>query len=156
VDAAPNQSASLIAKNEDLGDDAITPHEDTFSAAPAVPNFEKPSQPQSQAQPSQSASLTVENQAPSKESKTPHEAIGSAASVPQPEKWSSEAIAARSKARPWRMEKIKTAEVLKQNPGFDFLLECWQDDPALQIVIKKLLAKFPQWKITIVEGMLRR
>ncbi|MFN6565796.1 hypothetical protein [Dendronalium sp. ChiSLP03b] len=36
--------------------------------------------------------------------------------------------------------------------GFDFLLECWQDDPALQIVIKKLLAKFPQWGIACVDG----
>ncbi len=31
--------------------------------------------------------------------------------------------------------------------------ECW-DDPALQIVIKKLLAKFPQWGIAIVDGVL--
>ncbi|WP_242055838.1 hypothetical protein [Nostoc flagelliforme] len=29
-----------------------------------------------------------------------------------------------------------------QNPGFDFLLSCWNDDPALVIAIKKLLAKF--------------
>ncbi|MEH1868854.1 MAG: hypothetical protein V7K69_28205 [Nostoc sp.] len=41
-----------------------------------------------------------------------------------------------------------------QNPGFDFLQECWNDDPALQIVIKKLLVKFPQWGIAIVDGVL--
>ncbi|MEJ6485268.1 MULTISPECIES: hypothetical protein [Nostoc] len=36
----------------------------------------------------------------------------------------------------------------------DFLQECWNDDPALQIVIKKLLTKFGQWGITIVDGVL--
>ncbi|MHC5747814.1 MAG: hypothetical protein ACYTXT_39360 [Nostoc sp.] len=40
-----------------------------------------------------------------------------------------------------------------QNPGFDLLQECW-DDTALRIVIKKLLAKFPQWRIAIVDGVL--
>ncbi|MBG1271143.1 hypothetical protein F8S12_34660 [Nostoc sp. WHI] len=40
------------------------------------------------------------------------------------------------------------------NSGFDFLLECWNDDPALQIVIKKLVAKFPQWGIGCVDGVL--
>ncbi|MBE9002890.1 hypothetical protein IQ274_33080 [Nostoc sp. LEGE 12447] len=35
----------------------------------------------------------------------------------------------------------------------DFLQECW-NDPALQIVIKKLLTKFGQWGITIVDGVL--
>lgn len=48
----------------------------------------------------------------------------------QPDKWSSEAIALRSKARPWRMEKLKMAELLNENPGLDFLMEWWQDDPA--------------------------
>jgi hypothetical protein len=43
-----------------------------------------------------------------------------------------------------------------QNPGFDFLLSCWNDDPALQIVIKKLLAKFPQWGFAIVDGVLMK
>ncbi|WP_277933026.1 hypothetical protein [Nostoc sp. FACHB-892] len=36
------------------------------------------------------------------------------------------------------------------------LLECWNNDPALQIVIKKLLAKFPQWGIAIVDGVLMK
>lgn len=40
------------------------------------------------------------------------------------------------------------------NPGFDFLQESWNDDPALRIVIKKLLVKFPQWGIAIVDGVL--
>ncbi|MHC0067342.1 hypothetical protein ACWATR_31265 [Nostoc sp. UIC 10890] len=59
----------------------------------------------------------------------------------------------RSKARLLRMEKLKMASLVGENPGFDFLQECW-DDPALQIVIKKLLAKFPQWGIAIVDGVL--
>lgn len=29
------------------------------------------------------------------------------------------------------------AEVLKEPPGFEFLAECWNDDPALQMVIRK-------------------
>ncbi|AUB35497.1 Methyl-accepting chemotaxis protein [Nostoc flagelliforme CCNUN1] len=55
-----------------------------------------------------------------------------------------------SNLRPERMRKLKMAA----NPGFDFLHECWSDDPALVIVIKKLLAKFPQWGIAIVGGEL--
>ncbi|WP_152592222.1 hypothetical protein [Nostoc sphaeroides] len=65
-----------------------------------------------------------------------------------------EDIAVRSKARLLRMEKLKMASLVGENPGFDFLQECWRDDPALQIVIKKLLGKFPQWGITIVDGVL--
>ncbi|AUB42138.1 Methyl-accepting chemotaxis protein [Nostoc flagelliforme CCNUN1] len=56
-----------------------------------------------------------------------------------------EGIAIRSKARLLRMEKLKMASLVGENPGFDFLHQCWNDDPALQIVIKKLLVKFPQW-----------
>ncbi len=56
--------------------------------------------------------------------------------------------------RPERMQKLKVAANSGQNPGLDFLQECWSDDPALQIVIKKLLAKFPQWKIVFVDGEL--
>ncbi|MBE9054319.1 hypothetical protein IQ243_28810 [Nostocales cyanobacterium LEGE 11386] len=32
--------------------------------------------------------------------------------------------------------------------------ECWMADPALQIVVKKLVAKFPQWGLVAVEGQL--
>ncbi|QKQ77697.1 hypothetical protein FBB35_06780 [Nostoc sp. TCL240-02] len=49
---------------------------------------------------------------------------------------------------------LKVAANSGQNLGFDFLQECWNDDPALQIVIKKLLVKFPQWGIAIVDGVL--
>ncbi|MBW4689386.1 MAG: hypothetical protein KME40_30915 [Komarekiella atlantica HA4396-MV6] len=68
--------------------------------------------------------------------------------------FTAEGIAARSKARPLRMEKLKLAEVLKENPGFDFLQDCWKADPALQIVIKKLVAKFGQWGIVCMDGVL--
>ncbi len=57
----------------------------------------------------------------------------------------------RSKARLLRMEKLKMASLVGENPGFDFFQQCWNDDPALQIVIKKLLVKFPQWGI--VDGV---
>lgn len=56
--------------------------------------------------------------------------------------------------RPERMQKLKLAENSGENPGFEFLQECWNDDPALVIVIKKLLAKFPQWGIVCVDGVL--
>ncbi|MFB2769810.1 hypothetical protein ACE1AT_11055 [Pelatocladus sp. BLCC-F211] len=104
---------------------------------------------------SQSASSPDKNQVTSEEAKSPHEDISSAP-PPEPnfEKWSDEAIAARSKARPVRMEKLKLAQSSGQNPGFEYLKECWDDDPALQIVIKKLLAKFPGWGIAIVDGVL--
>lgn len=72
----------------------------------------------------------------------------------QTEKWSSEAIATRLKVRPQKMEKLKMAGILRENPGFEYLQQCWNDDPALQIVIKKLLAKFPQWGIACVDGVL--
>ena len=74
--------------------------------------------------------------------------------MPNPEKWPHEAIIARSKVRPERMQKLKVAENSGQNPGFDFLQECCNDDPALQIVVKKLLAKYPQWGIACVDGVL--
>ena len=58
--------------------------------------------------------------------------------------------------RPVRREKLNRAANLGENPGLDFLQECWSEDPALQIVIKKLLAKFPQWGVAIVDGELIR
>ncbi|WP_242056019.1 hypothetical protein [Nostoc flagelliforme] len=64
-------------------------------------------------------------------------------------------IVARSNMQPERMQKLKVVANSGQNPGFDFLQECW-DDPALQIVIKKLLVKFPQWGIAIVDGVLMK
>ncbi|MBD2731174.1 hypothetical protein H6G96_33875 [Nostoc sp. FACHB-892] len=67
-----------------------------------------------------------------------------------------EDIAIRSKARLLRMEKLKMASLVGENPGFDFLQQCCHDDPALKIVIKKLLAKFPQWGIAIVDGVLMK
>ncbi|MHC5747808.1 MAG: hypothetical protein ACYTXT_39325, partial [Nostoc sp.] len=80
--------------------------------------------------------------------------VGSAAPIPSAEKWSHEAIVARSNMRPERIQKLKVVGNSGQNPGFNFLQECWSDDPALQIVIKKLLAKFPQWGVAIVDGVL--
>ncbi|AUB43261.1 Methyl-accepting chemotaxis protein (plasmid) [Nostoc flagelliforme CCNUN1] len=96
----------------------------------------------------------VENSVLGVEIKADYEGESSAAPVPSAEKWSHEAIVARSNARPERMQKLKVAANSGENPGFDFLQECWNDDPALQIVIKKLLAKFPQWGIAIADGVL--
>ncbi|MEH2179890.1 hypothetical protein [Nostoc sp.] len=49
------------------------------------------------------------------------------------DKWWHEAIAARCTARPVKMEKLKMAEILGNNPGFKLLREYWNDGPALQI-----------------------
>ncbi|MEH1863541.1 MAG: hypothetical protein V7K69_00640 [Nostoc sp.] len=103
----------------------------------------------------QSALLLGENQVSRDEDKANHEGDCSAAPVENLEKWSHEAIVARANARPERMQKLKVAANSGQNPGFEFLHKCW-DDPALQIVIKKLLAKFLQWGIAIVDGVLMK
>ncbi|WP_242054889.1 hypothetical protein [Nostoc flagelliforme] len=86
--------------------------------------------------------------------KADHKGEGSAVSTLNSEKWSHEAIVARSNMRPERMQKLKVAANSGQNPGFDFLQQCWNGDPALQIVIKKVLVKFPQWGIACVDGAL--
>ncbi|MHC0068960.1 hypothetical protein ACWATR_39875 [Nostoc sp. UIC 10890] len=97
--------------------------------------------------------MPEENSVSCDEVKAVHEGEGSALPVPQSEKWSNEAIVARASVRPERMQKLKVAANSGQNPGFEYLQECW-DDPALQIVIKKLLVKFPQWGVAIVDGVL--
>ena len=97
--------------------------------------------------------LLGENQVSRDEDKANHDGDCSAAPVPNAEKWSHEAIVARANARPGRMQKLKVAANSGQNPGFEYLQECW-DDPALQIMIKKLLAKFPQWGIACIDGVL--
>ncbi|MEH2087154.1 hypothetical protein [Nostoc sp.] len=98
--------------------------------------------------------MLVENSVSSVEVKVVDEGEGSAASVTSAEKWSHEAIVARSNVRPERMQKLKLAANSGENPGLDFLLSCWNDDPALVIAIKKLLVKFPQWGLVAVDGML--
>jgi hypothetical protein len=80
------------------------------------------------------ASLLVENSVSDVEVKADHEGEVSAAPVTSTEKWSHEAIVARSNMRPQRMQKLKLAANSGENPGFDFLQKCWNDDPALQIV----------------------
>ncbi|MGF1939563.1 MAG: hypothetical protein RM347_035475 [Nostoc sp. ChiQUE02] len=50
------------------------------------------------------------------------------------------------------MQKLKVTANSRQNPGFDFLQECWNDDPAVQIVIKKLLVKFRYWGLVAADG----
>jgi hypothetical protein len=98
--------------------------------------------------------LLVKNSVSGGEVKADHEGESSAVPVLSTKKWSHEAIVARSNVRPERMQKLKVAANSGQNPGFDFLLSCWNDDPALQIVIKKLLAKFPQWGLVTADSVL--
>ncbi|MBD2505132.1 hypothetical protein [Anabaena azotica] len=102
--------------------------------------------------------LSAEKQDLGVEPGTSHECHISPPSTPEPEtqpdKWSSEVIALRLKARPWWTEKLKMAGLFKENPGLDFLMECWNDDPALQIVITRLVRKCPQWGYVVVDGQL--
>ena len=166
VDAAQSNAASLrdaartlLAENQNCGVEPKNYHEGTCSAAPVAQNEKSlnsaiANQTEGQVEQDYFATLLVENQVSGVEVKTVHEDESSAAPVPNPEKWSHEAIVVRSNMRPERMQKLKVAGNSGLNPGFDFLQECWNDDPALQIVIKKLLAKFPQWGIACVDGVL--
>ncbi|MBD2512703.1 hypothetical protein H6G91_36895 [Nostoc muscorum FACHB-395] len=159
VDAAQSNPVSLLAENQDCGAEAKGCHEGTCSAAPVAQNEKSlnsanANQTQGQVEQGESASLSGENQVSGVEIKAVDESESSAVPATSAEKWSHEAIVARANARPGRMQKLKVATNSGQNPGFDFLQECWNDDPALQIVIKKLLAKFPQWGIVIVDGAL--
>ncbi|MBN3881456.1 MAG: hypothetical protein HWQ44_00310 [Nostoc sp. JL34] len=157
VEAVQGESASLLAENQNCGVEAAVSHEGTCSAAPVAQNefFSSSAianQTQRQVEQGNSATLLVKNSVSGVEVKTVDEGESSAA--PVTEKWSHKAIVARSNMRPERMQKLKVTAKAGQNPGFDFLQECWNDDPALQIVIKKLLAKFPQWGVAIVDGVL--
>ena len=159
VDAVPSQPAPLLAEKQDCGVEAIFPHEDTCSAAPVAQNEKSlnsasTNQTQGEVEQGYSATLLVKNSVSGVEVKGTHEGESFAAPVPSTEKWSHEAIVARSNMRPVRREKLNRAANSGQNPGFNFLQECWDNDPALQIVIKKLLAKFPQWGIAIVDEVL--
>jgi hypothetical protein len=170
VDAAPSQSASLLAENQDCGVEPKDCHEGTCSAVPVAVNEKSlnsampaagvaiANQTQGQVEQGSSATLLVETSVSRVEAKAVDEGVRAASrretsAAPVTEKWSHEAIVARSNLRPVRREKLNRAANSGENPGFDFLQECW-DDPALQIVIKKLLVKFPQWGIAIVDGVL--
>lgn len=161
VEAVPSQPAPLLAENQDCGVEAIFPHEGACSAAPVAQNefsskeaITNQTQEQEQVEKGNPALLLVENSVSGEEVKTVEEGKSSALPVSQTEKWSHEAIVARSNLRSERMRKLKVAANSGQNPGFDFLYECWNDDPALVIVIKKLLVKYPQWGIACVDGVL--
>nr|MDZ8233583.1 hypothetical protein [Nostoc sp. ChiQUE02] len=93
--------------------------------------------------------LLVENSVSGVEAKTVYEGESSTAPVTSAEKWSQEAIVARANARPERMQKLKVATNSGENPGFDFLQECWNDDPALQIVMP-LFRELKQRQLTPV------
>ncbi|MCC5654721.1 hypothetical protein LC609_34125 [Nostoc sp. XA013] len=157
LETVQGESASLLAENQDFSVEPRDCHEGTDSATPVAQNEKSLNsaiayQTQEEVEQGYSALLLVENSVSGGEIKADHEGESSAALVT--EKWSNEAIVARSNLRPVRREKLNRAANSGENPGFDFLQECWNDDPALQIVIKKLLVKFPQWGVAIVDGVL--
>nr|WP_322643329.1 MULTISPECIES: hypothetical protein [unclassified Nostoc] len=76
-----------------------------------------------------SVTLLVENSVSGEKVKANHEGESSVVPVPNAEKWSHETIVARANVRSLRMQKLKAAANSGQNPGFEYLYECW-DDPA--------------------------
>jgi hypothetical protein len=159
VEAAQDESALLLAENQDCGVEPRNCHEGTFSAALVAQNEFSSKEAIANQTPGlveqgYSVLLPGKNQVSGVEIKAVHEGESSAPPVSQTEKWSHEAIVARSNMRQSRMQKLKVAANSGQNPGLGFLQECWNDDPALVIVIKKLLVKFPQWGVAIVDGAL--
>ncbi|MEJ6485254.1 hypothetical protein N0Y54_28745 [Nostoc punctiforme UO1] len=174
VDAVPSQSAPLFAENQDCGEEARDCHEGTCSAAPVSLNQSEIFEWLDRANLGECPPLWViqylldsKYYASMRATISKFEKQWNLSVVNYQVQKSSDAlfttvrgasrredIAMRSKARLLRMEKLKMAFLVGENPGFDFLQQCWNDDPALQIVIKKLLAKFPQWGIAIVDGVL--
>ncbi|MEH1810711.1 hypothetical protein [Nostoc sp.] len=167
VEAARSNPASLLAENQDCDVEAIFPHEGTCSAAPVSLNQSEIFEWLDRANLGECPPLWViqylldsKYYASMRATISKFEKQWNISVVNYQVQKSSEAlftaedIAMKSKARLLRMEKLKMASLVGENPGFDFLQECWNDDPALQIVIKKLLAKFPQWGIAIVDSML--
>ncbi len=172
--AEQNNSASLSAENQNCGVEAIFPHEGICSAAPVSLNQSEIFEWLDRANVGECPPLWViqylldsKYYASMRATISKFEKQWNISVVNYQVQKSSEAlftafrgasrredIGIRSKARLLRMEKLKMASLVGQNPGFDFLQECWNDDPALQLVIKKLLAKFPQWGIVIVDGVL--
>ncbi|NEU82764.1 hypothetical protein [Nostoc sp. UIC 10630] len=80
--------------------------------------------------------------------KADHEGKGSAASVPNAEKWSHKAIVA-SVCRNSKLRRIRG-----RIRGLTSCKSAGMMIPRKQIVIKKLLAKYPQWGIACVDGVL--
>ncbi|MCC5640841.1 hypothetical protein LC593_34455 [Nostoc sp. CHAB 5844] len=153
VDVAPSQSASLrdatrtlIEKNQELGYEPGTSHEDTFSPASAVPDFS--------VQTSHPASLVEKKQDFGVEQEASHEDHSSAPqveAVTSLDKWSHEAIVQRRELRPRREIKLKLCRITGENPGFEFLAQCWED-VALWNMIKQLIDRYPQWGIVFADG----
>ncbi|MCC5600868.1 hypothetical protein [Nostoc favosum] len=101
VDGVQGESALLLAENQDCGVQQRDCHEGTFSAASVAKNeFSLNSaianQTQGQVEQGNPTSLLVENSVSGVEMKADHEGESSAVPVTNAEKWSHEAIVARS------------------------------------------------------------
>ncbi|MEH2070038.1 MAG: hypothetical protein V7K47_18065 [Nostoc sp.] len=57
----------------------------------------------------------------------------------------------RRELRPQREAKIKLAGMTGDNPGFEFLTQCWED-VGLWNKVKQLIAQYPEWGIGYVDG----
>ena len=167
VDAAPSEPAPLLAEKQDRCVEAIFPHEGTCSAAPVSLNQSEIFEWLDRANVGECPPLWViqylldsKYYASMRATISKFEKQWNISVVNYQVQKSSDAlfttvrgasrredIAMRSKVRLLRMEKLKMASLVGENPGFDFLQQCCHDDPALQIVIKKLLAKYPQWGV---------
>lgn len=104
----------------------------------------------------QSASLSTKNQNLGEEPTVSHKDTCSASQaevVTNLDKWSDEAIARRRELRPVRESKLRLASLSGDNPGLEFLAECWED-VALWNKIKRLIAQYPEWGINCVQANL--
>ncbi|WP_242055881.1 hypothetical protein [Nostoc flagelliforme] len=112
-------------------------------------------QTQGQVEQSYSASLWDENSVSGERVKADHEGESSAAPVPNPEKWSHEAIVAFVKcATGAYAETHALREIRGRIRSLTFCSHVGMMIPRKQIVVKKMLAKFPQWGIACVDGVL--
>jgi hypothetical protein len=129
VDDAEGESALLLGEKQDCSVESRDCHEGTCSAAPVAQNefSDKEAMPAAgvaianqtprlieQGNPT---SLLVENSVPGVEIKAVHEGTCSTVPVPSAEKWSHEAIVARSNVRPERMQKLKVGLISCRSAG---------------------------------------
>ncbi|MCC5667965.1 hypothetical protein LC653_29850 [Nostoc sp. CHAB 5784] len=140
VDAAQSNSALLLAENQDCSVEqrdcyegicsavSVAQNEKSLNSAMPAAGVAIANQTQGQVEAGNPTLFLVENSVSGVEVKPVDE--GETSATPITEKWSHEAIVARSNVRPERMQKLKVAANSGQNPGFDFLQECWDDDPA--------------------------
>ncbi|WP_242055234.1 hypothetical protein [Nostoc flagelliforme] len=160
VDAVQGESAPLLAEKQDCGVEARDCHGGTCSAAPVAQNKFSSKEAIANQTPElveqgNPTLLLVENSVSGVEAKTVHEGESFTAPVTSAEKWSHEAIVAFVKcATGAYAETHALREIWGRIRSLTFCSHVGMMIPRKQIVVKKMLAKFPQWGIACVDGVL--